>query len=61
MREYTHTVKLDKYEQGLAITALNEKRNQLLREQRSTDAVDELLLKVIEAKSKKSRLRNEAR
>ena len=42
----------DEYERGIIINALNDKRNALLKEGRYTDAVDEVLLKVINAKQK---------
>lgn len=37
----------DEYERGIIINALNDKRNALIKEGRYTDAVDEVLLKVI--------------
>ena len=40
---------LDRYEHGVVINALNEMRNDLLEEERPTDIVDEVLLKVIDA------------
>lgn len=46
---------LDKYEHGVVINALNEMRNDLLEEQRPTDAVDDVLLKTIDAPVKKVR------
>ena len=52
---------LDKYEHGVVVNALNEMRNDLLEERRSTDIVDEVLLKAIEAPTKKMRGRDEAR
>ncbi|MGM9542907.1 MAG: hypothetical protein ACI3VD_09535 [Candidatus Limivicinus sp.] len=52
---------LDKYEHGVVVNALNEMRNDLLEERRSTDIVDEVLLKTIEAPTKKMRGRDEAR
>lgn len=39
--------KLDHYEIRIIIFALNELRNQLIQEGRYTDAVDELILKLI--------------
>ena len=39
--------KLDHYEIRIIILALNELRNQLIQERRYTDAVDELILKLI--------------
>ncbi len=38
--------KFDEYEVGIIINALIELRNQLIREGRYTDAVDELLIKL---------------
>lgn len=47
----------DEYERGIIINALNDKRNALIREGRYTDAVDEVLLKVINAKQKRFKIR----
>lgn len=47
----------DEYERGIIINALNDKRNALIKEGRYTDAVDEVLLKVINAKQKRFRIR----
>ena len=52
---------LDRYEHGVVINALNEMRNDLLEEERPTDMVDEVLLKVIDAPTKKEKRRDEAR
>lgn len=52
---------LDRYEHGVVINALNEMRNDLLEEERPTDIVDEILLKVIDAPTKKEKRRDEAR
>lgn len=52
---------LDRYEHGVFINALNEMRNDLLEEERPTDIVDEVLLKVIDAPTKKEKRRDEAR
>ena len=52
---------LDRYEHGVAINALNEMRNDLLEEERPTDILDEVLLKVIDAPTKKEKRRDEAR
>lgn len=60
-KEEKHILALDKYEHGVVINALNEMRNDLLEEQRSTDIVDEVLLKTIDAPVKKVRVRDEAR
>jgi LCP family protein required for cell wall assembly len=39
---------LDDYEYGVMVNALNDMRNDLIEEQRPTDAVDDLLIKTIE-------------
>lgn len=52
---------LDRYEHGVVINALNEIRNDLLEEERPTDILDEVLLKVIDAPTKKEKRRDEAR
>lgn len=50
---------LDKYEHGVVINALNEMRNDLIEEERPTDAVDDLLLKAIDAPSKKVKVKDD--
>ena len=47
----------DEYERGIIINALNDKRNALIKEGRYTDAVDEVLLKVINAKQMRFKIR----
>jgi len=61
MREEKRVLELDKSEEGVLITALNEMRNDRIEEQKSTDIVDELLLEIFEAPSRKVRIRDEAR
>ena len=60
-KEEKRVLTLDKYEHGVVVIALNEMRNDLLEEQRSTDIVDEVLLKAIDAPTKKVKSRDEAR
>ena len=60
-KEEKRVLTLDKYEHGVVVNALNEMRNDLLEEQRSTDIVDEVLLKTIDAPTKKVKCRDEAR
>ena len=50
--ERKYVVNLDEYDQRLMIRALNDLRTSLLKEERSTDAVDELMVKVYGAKKK---------
>ena len=52
MKEKYYIV-LDEYENRIIINSLNELRNHLIANERYTDAVDELLLKIINAKKKK--------
>ena len=47
-----YVVKLDDHDQRITIRALNDPRTSLIREERSTDAVDELMEKVYGAKEK---------
>ena len=41
-----YVVKLDDYDQRIMIRALNDLRSTLIKEERPTDAVDELMVKV---------------
>jgi len=62
MREEKRVITVDPYEQGVMINGLNDFRNDLIREEKPTEDVDELLLKVIEAptiKQKKKACREE--
>ena len=60
-KEEKRVLTLDELEHGVVINALNEMRNDLIEEDRSTDIVDEVLLKTIDAPVKKVRSRDEAR
>ena len=53
MKERQHFVALDDYEHGIVIDSLNEKRKDLINEGKTTDAVDELIVKVGHAPKKK--------
>ena len=53
MKEVVKVLELDKYEIGIVINALNEFRNMLLQQNKETLAVDEVLLKVLDAPEKK--------
>lgn len=52
MKEKYYIV-LEEYERRMIINSLNELRNRLITDGRYTDAVDEILLKIINAKKKK--------
>ena len=46
-------IALNDYERGTIINCLNEKRNKLITDGKYTHAVDEVLLKILNAKQKK--------
>lgn len=50
---------IDEYEQGILINALNDMRNELKAEDKSTDTVDDLIIKTAEAKNKRFRVAEE--
>ena len=50
---------IDEYEQGILINAHNDMRNELKAEDKSTDAVDDLIIKTAEAKNKRFRVAEE--
>ena len=52
MKEKYYIV-LNEYERRIIINSLNELRNRLIADGRYTEAVDEILLKIINAKKKK--------
>ncbi|UTY39691.1 hypothetical protein NMU03_02420 [Allocoprobacillus halotolerans] len=47
---------LDEYERRIIINSLNELRNHLINNGRYTDAVNELLLKIVNGKKKKFKI-----
>lgn len=53
MKEERYFVALDDYEHGIVIDSLNEKKKDLQNEGKTTDAVDELIVKVGYAPQKK--------
>lgn len=55
MAEDKVVVTLDSFEQRLMVSALTDFRNELLREEKPTEDVDGLLLKVIDAVPQKER------
>ena len=65
MRERQYYLALDNQEHGIMLRALNELKTDLQKENRSTDAVDDLIIKTGYAPKKKVRVvernRNEAR
>lgn len=57
--EKKSVVELDEYDKNILIRALNDLRTKLIEEKRSTDAVDELMVKVYEAKRRRLRVAEE--
>ena len=53
MKETVKLVELDSYEHSILINALNELRNLNIEKHNDTYVIDELLLKIIDAPSKK--------
>ena len=58
-REVRRVLSLDQYQHGVIVNALNDKRNDLIKEKRPTDIVDEVLLKALDAPRKKVRCKDE--
>ena len=53
MRDKKYYIALDDFEQRVVVNCLNEMRNNLIANGKYTDAADEILLKIIDAKQKK--------
>ena len=53
MRDKKYYIALDDFEWRVVVNCLNEMRNKLIADGKYTDAVDEVLLKIIGAKRKK--------
>ena len=56
--EDKRVIEVDEYQQRLIIGSLNETRNDLVSQGRDTDFVDETLLDVMDAPTRKERKRN---
>jgi len=55
MPDERRVVMLDDFEQRLMVNGLTDFRNDLLREEKPTEDVDDLILKVIDAPTKKEK------
>ena len=53
MRDKKYYIALGDFERKIIINCLNEMRNKLIADGKYTDAIDEVLLKIISAKQKK--------
>lgn len=56
--EEQRVIKLDKYDYGIIINALNEFRTKLIRENKSTEVVNDLLLKLLNIPVKRKNIFN---
>lgn len=56
--EEKRVIEVDDYQHGLIINSLNDKRNELVELGRDTEFVDETLLEVMDAPTKKQRRKN---
>lgn len=61
MTKDTRVVELEPQDFGAVFNSLNDKRNELIACGRSTDAIDEAMLKVTSAQPKRKKWRDEAR
>ena len=58
MKEFVYRIlELDKYEYGIIVNVLNDARNNLIKKSKSTEYIDELLLKILDAPEKKKVLK----
>lgn len=53
MRENKYYIALDDFERRVVVNCMNEMRNKLIAEGKYTDALDEVILKVIHSKQKR--------
>ena len=53
VKEKLYPIALDDYEHGIVIRSLNDEKTDLMQQGKSTDAVDDLLIKVGNAPQKK--------
>lgn len=60
-KEEKRVVALDPYEEGAVITALNDMRNKAIAEDKPAHFEGELIMKILNAPTKKVKRRDEAR
>ena len=53
MKDKKYYIALDDFERRVVVNCMNEMRNKLIADGKYTDALDEVLLKVIQSKQKK--------
>lgn len=57
MSEQKRVIEVDGFDQRLMVNGLTDFRNDLIKEQKPTEDIDELLLKIIDAPTKKEKRR----
>lgn len=57
MKEERYHLALDRYDKNIVLNALNTLRTEQVKEERPTDPVDDLIIKVSKAPNKKVRVR----
>lgn len=53
MRDKKYYIALDDFERMVVVNCMNEMRNSIIEDGKCTDALDEVLLKIIRSKQKK--------
>ena len=53
MHDKKYYIALDDFERRVVVNRMNEMRNKLITEEKHTDALDEVILKIIRSKQKK--------
>ena len=53
MRDKKYYIALDDFERRVVVNCMNEMRNELITEEKNTDALDEVILKIIRSKQMK--------
>ena len=61
MKEEQKSINLDAYEEGAVIEGLNKLRTDQLQKEEPADFVSDLMLKILQAPTKKVRVRDETR
>lgn len=57
MREQKYYIAIDECERRIIIDSLNSLRNKLIEEEKYTDAIDDVLIKIINAPIKKFKIK----
>jgi len=57
MSEENRVLVLDKYEYGAILRIINDRRTKLLKQEQDTEFITEILQKILEAPTKKQRVR----